>query len=85
VDQILYTCESIIEATEVCFKLFHAYHTDYPAENKKIVWQLIQQDFYKLFLKDHDLQRRTIIKALADIGIELNVTEELVPKKVKKV
>jgi len=84
VDQILYTCESIIEATELCFKLFHAYHTEYPAESKH-VWQLIQQGFYKLFLKDHDLQRRTITKALADIGIELNATEELAPKKVKKV
>jgi len=49
------------------------------------VWQLIQQGFYKLFLKDHDLQRRTITKALADIDIELNATEELAPKKVKKV
>jgi len=83
-DQILYTCESIIEATEICFKLFHAYHTDYPAKSKH-EWQLIQQGFYKLFLKDHDLQRRTITKALADIGIELNATEELAPKKVKKV
>lgn len=83
VDQILYTCESIIEATELCFKLFHAYHSDYPVECKH-VWQLIQQGFYKLFLKDHDLQRPTITKALADIGIELNTTEESVPKKLKK-
>jgi len=84
VDQILYTCGSIIGATELCFKLFYAYHTDYPAESKH-VWQLIQQGFHKLFLKDHDLQRRTITKALADIDIELNATEELAPKKVKKV
>lgn len=83
VDQILYTCESIIEAAELCFKLFHAYHSDYPAESKH-VWQLIQQGFYKLFFKDHDLQRRTITKALADIGIELNVEEMPAPKKVKK-
>lgn len=86
VDQILYTCESIIEATELCFKLCHAYHSDYPIESKH-VWQLIQQGFYKIFLNDHDLQRRTITKALADIGIELNATEEMIsaPKKVRKV
>lgn len=84
VDQILYTCETIIEATELCFKLFHSYHSDYPAESKH-VWQLIQQGFYKLFLKDHDLQRRTITKALADIGIELNVTEEIASKKARKI
>lgn len=70
VDQILYTCTSIIEAAELCFKLFHVYHADYPVESKH-VWQLIQQGFYKVFLRDHDLQRRTITRALTDIGIEL--------------
>lgn len=75
VDQVLYTCDTIIEATELCFKLFHTYHSDYPAESKH-VWQLIQQGFYKLFITDHDLHRRTITKALADIGIELN-TEKI--------
>ncbi|XP_024890938.1 uncharacterized protein LOC112466836 [Temnothorax curvispinosus] len=75
VDQVLYTCQTIIGATELCFKLFHAFHTDYPAESKH-VWQLIQQGFYKLFVKDHDLHRPTITKTLADIGIESN-TEEI--------
>lgn len=70
VDQVLYTCETVIEAAELCFKLFHAYHSDYPPESKQ-VWQLIQQGFYDLFLEDRDLNRRTIKKALADIGILL--------------
>ncbi|XP_012542377.1 uncharacterized protein LOC105840131 isoform X3 [Monomorium pharaonis] len=77
VDRVLYTCETIVEATELCFKLFHAYHSDYPPESKH-VWQLIQQGFYKLFVKNRDLNRRTISKALADIGIELN--EEFIAK-----
>ncbi|KYN02054.1 hypothetical protein ALC62_07170, partial [Cyphomyrmex costatus] len=81
VDKVLYTCETIVEATELCFKLFHAYHSDYPPESKH-VWQLIQQGFYKLFIKNHDLNRRTISKALADIGIELD-TEKKRSKEVK--
>lgn len=75
VDEVLYTCETIVEATELCFKLFHAYHSDYPLESKH-VWQLIQQGFYKLFIKNHDLNRRTISKALADIGIELDTEKD---------
>jgi hypothetical protein len=70
VDKVLYTCETVIEAAELCFKLFHAYHSDYPPESKH-VWQLIQQGFYNLFLEDHDLNRQTIKKALANIGILL--------------
>ncbi|XP_032690237.1 uncharacterized protein LOC116853310 isoform X3 [Odontomachus brunneus] len=70
VDQVLYTCENIIEATELCFKLFHAFHSDYPPESKH-VWQLIQQGFFKLFITDHDLKKRTITKALADIAIDI--------------
>ncbi|XP_011873741.1 PREDICTED: uncharacterized protein LOC105565280 isoform X2 [Vollenhovia emeryi] len=70
VDKVLYTCKNVVEAVELCFKLFHVFHTDYPPESKH-VWQLIQQGFYKLFLEDHDVNRRTIIKALADIGIHV--------------
>ncbi|XP_032676820.1 uncharacterized protein LOC116846722 isoform X2 [Odontomachus brunneus] len=46
VDKVLYTCKNIIEAAELCFKLFHVFHSDYPPESKH-VWQLIQQGFYK--------------------------------------
>ncbi|KYN30137.1 hypothetical protein ALC57_00407, partial [Trachymyrmex cornetzi] len=79
-------CETVVEATELCFKLFHAYHSDYPPESRH-VWQLIQQGFYNVFIKNHDLSRRTISKSLADIGIELD--EEKIKssksKKIKKV
>ncbi|XP_011858357.1 PREDICTED: uncharacterized protein LOC105555918 isoform X2 [Vollenhovia emeryi] len=68
VDKVLYTCKNVVEAVELCFKLFHVFHCDYPPESKH-VWQMIQQGFYNLFLEDHDINRRTIIKALADIGI----------------
>ncbi|XP_032689939.1 uncharacterized protein LOC116853148 isoform X2 [Odontomachus brunneus] len=84
VDKVLYTCKNIIEAAELCFKLFHVFHSDYPPESKH-VWQFIQQGFYKLFIKDHDINRRTIMKALADIGIYIE-EKEVTPlrKKTKK-
>lgn len=80
VDKVLYTCENVIEAAELCFKLFHAFHCDYSPECRH-VWQLIQQGFYELFIKDHDLKRRTITKALADIGIQFQ--EEIKPSRSK--
>ena len=67
VDKVLYTCTNVVEAVDLCFKLFHVFHSEYPPESKH-VWQLIQQGFYKLFLKD-DVNQKTIIKTLADIGL----------------
>ncbi|EZA48532.1 hypothetical protein X777_13721 [Ooceraea biroi] len=74
VDKVLYTCKNIVEAVELCFKLFHVFHSDYPPESKH-VWQLIQQGFYNIFLEDHDINRGTITKALADIGIYVQEKE----------
>lgn len=82
VDKILYTCIDVVEAVELCFKLFHVFHSNYPLESKH-VWQLIQQGFYKLFLNVHDVNRRTIIKALTDIGIYMEEKKN-VPSRVKK-
>lgn len=81
VDKVLYTCEDVIEAVELCFKLFHAFHSDYPPECRHI-WQLIQQGFYELFIENHDLKRRTITKALVDIGIQCE--EEIQTSKKRK-
>lgn len=83
VDKVLYTCKNVVEAAELCFKLFHVFYSDYPPECKH-VWQLIQQGFYKIFIEDHDINRRTIMKAMADIGIFVEEKENALRSKKNK-
>ena len=43
--QPFYRVDSVVEALDVCFKLFHSLHTSYPTESSHI-WVVLQRAVY---------------------------------------
>lgn len=46
IDKILYSTKFILEALDVCFKVFHVLQFNYPDVSKHL-WMLIQKGLYK--------------------------------------
>lgn len=49
-DDVLYKVNSMIEAIDVCFKIFHVFEVNYPVSSEHL-WLLIQQGIYKFTTK----------------------------------
>ncbi|XP_066594187.1 uncharacterized protein [Prorops nasuta] len=46
-DDIIYKLESVLQAVDICFKIFHVFNLKYPPESEHI-WQLVQLYIYNI-------------------------------------
>ncbi|CAG9791625.1 unnamed protein product [Diatraea saccharalis] len=67
VNNIFYTVHSILQAVDVCFKLYLALNCTYPIECEN-VWNLIQKGFYNI-KTEWDKQYSSVNAFLTDLGI----------------
>lgn len=47
IDQNLYKVPSVLKAIDICFKVFHVLHVQYPLECEQI-WLFLQKAIYKI-------------------------------------
>lgn len=47
IDQVVYATHSVLEALDLCFKIFHIFHVEYPIESKHL-WLIIQKCLYRI-------------------------------------
>lgn len=50
IDKTLYQVSTVLEAIDICFKIFHVFNVNYPSESEHI-WYVIQVCLYKFTTK----------------------------------
>lgn len=65
VDNIFYTVNNIVQAVDICFKLYQALHCEYPWACET-VWQFIRKGFYKI-TTSYDKEFVSVNSLLADL------------------
>lgn len=50
IDEILYSVDSTLQAIDMCFKVFHVLHVNYPVFNDYL-WLLLQRGIYNINTK----------------------------------
>lgn len=52
IDKIQYQCDTVLNALDLLFKIFHVFNAEYPPPSEHI-WFLIQRGIYKI-ITEHD-------------------------------